>query len=425
MNEFDNNTDNFGDGSNKPPEKSDIIQNNTEEITNIDDNVKPFYIETIRTKKKKFNFKKSVGAVCIISILSGLCLGFGTGATIPLVESFVSQYSSNKKNESVFNQQITSVSHSNTVNIIKKVTPSVVAITSRVQGQDIFNTPYEQAGSGSGIIFHQTGNNVYIVTNFHVVESASDVGVSIQNNDLVPAKLVGKDVLSDLAVISVDKNDLKREKIDSISVAEFGDSDAIQAGDPVIAIGNALGEGNISTRGIVSAVKKDINVQGRKLHVLQTDAAINPGNSGGPLINSSGEVIGINAAKLEESNVEGVGYSITSNIAKPIIEKLMHKSDSPQLGVYISNIPQDIPNLPKAGVWVSEIIKGGSAEKAGIRKTDIITGFNGQPIFAPDQLTEAVQKCDVGDTVEVKLIRNGNENITIKLKLLVNTDTSF
>lgn len=311
----------------------------------------------------------------------------------------------------------------NTVALVKKVTPSVVCITSITQSQNWFNQTFESEGSGSGIIFSQDEANVYIATNAHVISGASRVQVSVEDNELVSATLVGKDTNADLAVISVSWQDLKAIGVNSVTLAQFGSSSNLQVGESVIAIGNALGGGNTATAGIVSALDKDVEIEGRKLTVIQTDAAINPGNSGGALVNSAGQVIGINTAKLAITSVEGIGYSIAADVAKPIIEQLMSTTDTPALGVYITTISQELAQqygLPTAGVLVQSVIDGGSAAGSDIRVNDIITSFNGQPVFTAEQLTTAVKSCKVGDMVDITVVRNG-ETKTISVKLLKST----
>ncbi len=308
----------------------------------------------------------------------------------------------------------------NTIEVIKKVKPSVVCITAVSQSQNIFNQVYQTEGSGSGIMFYKDDSRVYIATNNHVISGASDVSISINDSEkLIPATLVGKDANADLAVISVSISDITASGISNIQLAAFGDSDNLQVGESVIAIGNALGNGNTATAGIVSTVQKDVTIQGRKLSVIQTDAAINPGNSGGALVNSKGQVIGINTAKIALSDVEGIGYSIASNVAKPIIEQLMNSTNTPSLGVYITTITKDIAsqyNLPQAGVLIQQVIEGGSAYNAGLQAGDIVTAYNGSPVFTADQLISAVKESSVGNTATLTIIRNGQtKTITVKL----------
>lgn len=362
----------------------------------------------------------------ILAILVGAVVGLSSGITIP--------YFSNKMLSNIQNKQQIEASalgidsdakvvrtldeaSQNTVDIIKKVKPSVACITSVVQGVDFFNRAYESEGSGSGIVFYKDNINAYIVTNNHVIDGASRVTISLNECDLVSATLVGKNANSDLAVISVSLADLAAAGVKDVQVAAFANSDNVQIGETVIAIGNALGQGNTATKGIISNTARDINFNGKTLNVLQTDAAINPGNSGGALVNSSGQVIGINSAKIASTTVEGVGYSISSNSAKTNIEKIMNNTDSTTLGVTVATISEEDAinnNLPAAGVYVTEVVQGGNAYSAGIQQGDIITSFNNQPVFTSDQLVEAVQKCKIGDSVNVTIVRNG-ESKSIKV----------
>lgn len=380
-------------------------------------------------KKPLFSFSGIVklGVLgIIIGSVAGFAVPFTTGYVIPKLEQ-----NKNEVIEDMENSQTTPIeadavasnasldeASKNTIALIKKVKPSVVCITTTTQGQTWFNQIYESEGAGSGVIFHEDENNIYIVTNAHVISGASKVMLSVSESDLVSASLVGKDANADLAVLSVTKADLKTVGITGVTVAEFGGSD-LQVGESVIAIGNALGEGNTATAGIVSAVSKDVNIQGRKLTVVQTDAAINPGNSGGALINSKGQVIGINTAKLAITEVEGIGYAIASNVAKPIIEQLMNSTDTPALGVYITNISEEVAqayNLPQAGVMIESVIKGGSAANAGLREGDIITAFNDTPVFTSEQLLNIVKQQRVGDSVKITVIRDG-KTVEINVKL--------
>ncbi len=241
------------------------------------------------------------------------------------------------------------------------------------------------------------------------------------------AKLVGKDANADLAVISVSLKDLANAGVTNVQVAEFGNSEEVEVGETVIAIGNALGEGNTATKGILSSQTRDVNIQGTKLTVLQTDAAINPGNSGGALVNSKGQVIGINTAKISMTTVEGIGYSIASDVAKPIIEELMNSTSTPTLGVYITSISEEVAaqnNLPQAGVLVQKIIEGGSASYADIQAGDLITSFNGTPVFNTEQLMSAVKQCKIGETVDITIVRNGTTK-TVSVKMLESSSNTF
>ncbi len=375
--------------------------------------------------KKKHTFIKTV----IIALISGSTVGMSCGVAIPY---FANKIETSIEESQTVNEASTldtstdsniiktlDEASQNTVDIIKKVKPSVACITSVTQGVDFFNQIYESEGSGSGIVFYKDSENAYIVTNNHVISGASKVTISLNECDLVSASLVGKDSSADLAVISVSLSDLAAVGVTDVQVAEFGDSDSVQIGETVIAIGNALGKGNTATKGIISNTAKDIQFTSATLNVLQTDAAINPGNSGGALVNSSGQVIGINTAKIASTDVEGVGYSISSNSAKETIEKLVNNTDTPALGVSVVTVTEETAaqnNLPTAGVLITEVTQGGSAYASGLQAGDIITSFNNQPMFTKEQLVSAVQQCKIGDSVEVNIVRNG-ESQTIKVAM--------
>ncbi len=410
-----------------------------------------FYTENIKPQKEKrkmdAGFKKFVAAVCIASVVGGSSIGFGMGVGTPVANRYVlpaitnlfakdqpdNGSQSNDPAQFAFknsqNQEIQLMGSDSTVaSIVKQVEPSVVNISSTVV-TNYFNKAFEQPASGSGIIFYQTSDKVYIVTNNHVIDGAKKVSISISGLEQVSANLVGKDAQADLAVIAVKKSDLQAAGISSVTVAKFGDSDKLEVGEMAIAIGNAMGEGKTATLGIVSSKNKKVNIEGVDFTVLQTDAAINPGNSGGPLVNSKGEVIGINTAKLSESAVEGFGFSIQSNIAKPIIEQLIQQGSvkRPYLGIVGQNITKDIAeaySIPSLGVFVTEIMEGSSAAEAGLAANDIITSFDGVAITTMENLSNEIKKHKVGDAVEVKILRDGKKAMTLKVTLKDLNDTN-
>ena len=388
-----------------------------------------------RRRRKTKSFASRCAGVAAKAVCFGLAAGFVFGFSIPFASSYVvpkikqatsseQQLNVSTLSDSVMGDDASEVSmddaSANMIEVIKKVKPSVVCITSVSQSQNIFNQIYQTEGSGSGIMFYKDDSRVYIATNNHVINGASKVSVSINGSDkLISAELVGKDANADLAVIAVNVSDITAAGINDIQLATFGDSDSLQVGESVIAIGNALGNGNTATAGIVSSVQKDITIQNRKLSVIQTDAAINPGNSGGALVNSKGQVIGINTAKIALAEVEGIGYSITSNVAKPIIEQLMNSKGTPSMGVYVATITDEVAaeyGLPQAGVLIQQGVPGGSAAKAGLKAGDIVTSYNGTPIFSGDQLVSAIKESNVGDNVELTILRDGSP-MTISVKL--------
>ena len=404
-----------------------------------------FYHETIKNETKRYKKKKFQRATAIILIMCTLgttILGIVLGVGYPIVKNYffpginsensvnyidtpfinesLEEYDTNSgSNITVSDETIVIQSISD---VIKLVSPTVVSIKSVSKtSSDFFNLPYNESGSGSGIIFSQNTDQIFITTNYSVISGASSVWVQIDDSDDIRASFVGSKPESDIAVISISKEDVKKAGINSVSIAAFGDSDKMQVGDLVIAIGNAFGEGNIVTSGIVSAVNKEVTINQNTLVVIQTDAAINPGNSGGPLINAYGEIIGINIARTSRSDVEGMSYSISSNIAEPILEDIMKQTPKPFLGIVGIDLTKDLADYYKLptniGVLVKEIVPDSSAHKAGIHRTDIITGFNGASIFSMNQLSDEIQKCKVGDEVTVKVYRDGTTLMEFNVKL--------
>ncbi|MCL2852985.1 MAG: trypsin-like peptidase domain-containing protein [Defluviitaleaceae bacterium] len=323
------------------------------------------------------------------------------------------------------------------VELVAYIEPSVAAISTTGTVVDFFGSnpfrgPGERSliGSGSGILFADDEDRVYIVTNAHVIENASSVEVRVMGSSPVTARLVGMDADEDLAIISIMKDDFEQAGLANWSLAQFGDSDEMQVGQMVMAIGNALGGGNTATNGVISAREQQIVVEGRQYTVLQTNAAINPGNSGGPLINMDGEVIGINTAKISTAfNVEGMGYSITSNAARPVIERFMNGiSNRAFLGIEGRTIPREIAEmygLPEMGVFVNSVFNSAPAQVAGIEPGDIITSLDGEPVMTMESLQNRIASRDVGDTVNLRIIRNGNEFLSISVILDRLIDTSF
>jgi serine protease Do len=405
-----------------------------------------FYRETIKQYpsypvKPRMSWRKRLILICLACTLGTGTLGLGTGAAVVFAGNFwfggINRVKTGENLTGAFDYNIGSTRYvfsnaddareGSLSDMVRLMEPSVVKVSSVYEIPD--NELYQQyignenESNASGIIFREDAKNVYIATNFHVVDSAKDVTVRIAGSNPITAQPVGMNGSADLAVISVSKGEMKQAGVDSIVIAAFGDSDLMEVGDTVIAIGNALGEGNIATQGIISATEKNILVDNRSLTVLQTDAAINRGNSGGALFNVRGEVIGINSAKLMSYSVEGMGYSISSNIAMPILEDLMLTSSRPQLGIYGGTLTAEyaeefgIQGVPLMGVHVSSVIPGMGAERAGIQADDIITGFNGAPVFTMEQLKAAIRECNIGDTVEVNVLR---KNRLVELSVNLN-----
>lgn len=309
--------------------------------------------------------------------------------------------------------------------IVKSAMPSVVAINNTMLYQSNnwwgMSQTYEVPSSGSGIIIGQNDEELLIATNNHVVEDSENLSVVFIDDTSVNASIKGTDADSDLAVIAVALKDIPEDTLSQISVAKLGDSDALEVGQGVVAIGNALGYGQSVTVGYVSALNREVKVDNTVTrNLLQTDAAINPGNSGGALLNMKGEVIGINAAKYSSTDVEGIGYAIPISKAQEILSTLMTQRTKNQtvaegeegyLGIQGLTVDdsmvkqQDMP----AGVFVYGIIDGGAAANSDLRKRDIIVKFDGQSVKSMAALQDLLKYYKAGETEElgVKSLENG------------------
>lgn len=321
--------------------------------------------------------------------------------------------------------------------MVEDLSPAIVGITN-LQAQSnssLFGSSSSdssedtESGSGSGVIFKKENGKAYIITNNHVVEGASSLKVSLYDGTEVTAKLVGSDSLTDLAVLQISDDHVTK-------VANFGDSSDLRTGETVIAIGDPLGKdlSRTVTQGIVSGVDRTVSMSTSagetSINVIQTDAAINPGNSGGPLLNTDGKIVGINSMKISEDDVEGIGFAIPSNDVKPIAEELLSKGqiERPYIGVSMLDLEQVPQNYQEGtlglfgsqlnkGVYIREVASGSPAEKAGLKAEDIIIDLKGKEIDTGSELRNILYKdAKIGDTVEVKILRNGKE-MTKKIKL--------
>ena len=305
--------------------------------------------------------------------------------------------------------------------IAKNAMPSIVSITnmSVQEVQSFFGGTQQQESTsvGSGIIIGQTDSELLILTNNHVVEGNEKLTVSFVDNESVEANVKGTDSTKDLAVVAVKISDVKDSTMDEIAVATMGDSSKLEVGEQVVAIGNALGYGQSVTSGIVSATERTLDgYEGGTL--IQTDAAINPGNSGGALLNSNGEVIGINTAKVATDSVEGMGYAIPISDASDTIQNLMNQETKTKVseaeqgylgiqGVDVSDESAKMYNMP-TGVYISDVVKNGGAQQAGLTKGSVITGLEGTTISDMNSLKEQLQYYRVGDKVKVTVQVPGN-----------------
>ena len=321
-----------------------------------------------------------------------------------------------------------SSSSSNVASVVNEVMPSVVSITSTIQSSNyyVFGSQ-ESEGAGSGFIVAKTKDSLMIATNNHVVSDATSLTVGFVDDTTAKATVVGTDSSADLAVISVKIKDIKDSTASKIKVATLGSSDDLKVGEEVVAIGNALGYGQSVTTGVVSAKNREVSLTDGTMNLLQTDAAINPGNSGGVLINMDGQVVGINNAKLEDTSVEGMGYAIPITTAKTILTDLMNASsvstkDAAFLGVVGRDINESYSSalgIP-SGIYVSQVVSGSPAEKAGISAGDVITKFEGNNVSTMSGLKEKLALKKANTKVKITFKR-ANQSGTYEEKTVTVT----
>lgn len=379
-----------------------------------------------KNKKKKFGMKKYVAAATAAAVLNMAILGgifsvgyyMGNHKYSSVAKNSVVQSMNESKNSSASGAKKTveSGQELSTVDISKKVGPSVVGITSQIQsGMSIFGTATTSEGSGSGIIISDDG---YVVTNNHVIDGATKVTITLNTGSVYDAKVIGKDDKTDLAVI-------KFEPKESITVAELGDSTKLEVGEKAVAIGNPLGMEffGSTTQGIISAVNRTITVENRTMNVIQTDAAINAGNSGGALVNSYGQVIGINAVKISSSSVEGMGFAIPISEATPVISDLMqygYVKGRPVIGISSRDVTEYMSarqGWPQ-GVQVMAVQQGSGADVAGLEQGDIIIKADGKEIKSVDELNKIKDTHKPGEFISMEVYKYStglNQRVSVKL----------
>ncbi len=402
-------------------------------------------------EKKKGNAGKFVAVGVAACLIVGLMMGVGYAGTNYMRQYVMSDQTGDTASSGETGSDISIATTApvaskadaealgDVSDIVEAVMPAVVSISSKITTtSDWFGQQVSQQseGSGSGIILSQDKENLYIATNNHVVEDSEELSAKFIDDEVVTAQIKGTDEDADLAVVAVALSDIPKETRDQIKVAVLGDSDALKVGEPVVAVGNALGYGQAVTNGIVSAKERDVVLTDKTMKLLQTNAAINPGNSGGPLLNASGQVIGINSVKYASSEVEGMGFAIPIATAKPILEDLINEREIPEnqqaaLGIIGQTISQSAVKgygFPQ-GVYVREVNKNSAAEKAGIQFGDIITKFDGRDVTSMESLTALLGKKAAGDKVDVTVMRqseNGQykENtVSVTLQKKAQTDT--
>ncbi|WP_181347680.1 S1C family serine protease [Thalassobacillus sp. CUG 92003] len=375
---------------------------------------------TEQQKKKRSGFAYSVlGAIIAIFVVTTVFQWKGVSVEV------------NTDKPSAQADEVTLEDKSEVTQAVEETSPAVVGVNSMQGATNALQEEQQKAGTGSGVIYKQENGNAFVVTNHHVVENASSLEVVLNGGQTVEAELKGSDPFSDLAVLQI--ND---EHVDK--VAELGSTEDVEVGQTAIAIGNPLGMEltGSATKGIVSGLNRNIPVDLNgdrqpdwQTEVLQTDAAINPGNSGGPLINLQGEVIGINSMKIAKAEVEGIGFSIPMDVAKPIIQDLEADGEvkRPYMGVALQDLNQvpaaiqrqelNLPNKLEGGVVVASVKEGTPAAEADLQKYDVITAIEGNQVNNLIELRKYLyNEAETGEQVELTLYRNGKEtNVNLEL----------
>lgn len=374
---------------------------------------------------------KLVASAAVFGLVAGACfvgVSVAKDKLYPSTADRIETTSGTTSAKSETSSSGSSSSSSNVASVVNEVMPSVVSITSTIQSSNYYGFgTQESEGAGSGFIVAKTKDNLMIATNNHVVSDATSLTVGFVDDTTAKATVVGTDSSADLAVISVKIKDIKDSTASKIKVATLGSSDDLKVGEEVVAIGNALGYGQSVTTGVVSAKNREVSLTDGTMNLLQTDAAINPGNSGGVLINMDGQVVGINNAKLEDTSVEGMGYAIPITTAKTILTDLMNASsvstkDAAFLGVVGRDINESYSSalgIP-SGIYVSQVVSGSPAEKAGISAGDVITKFEGNNVSTMSGLKEKLALKKANTKVKITFKR-ANQSGTYKEKTVTVT----
>ncbi|MFC2947813.1 S1C family serine protease [Virgibacillus sediminis] len=388
---------------------------------------------TLEEKKSKNNPRKASGKS---ALMGGVVGGILSAIIVSLVFMFGFTPSSTSGDNQSGDEEVPATSMVESISNedaatsenISETAEAVVGIVN-LQQQNIWMESQE-SGAGSGIVYKKEGGKAYVVTNHHVVEGAEELEVVINDEERVPAKILGSDALTDLAVLEIDGSHID-------TVASLGSSSELKVGEPVMAIGNPLGLefANTVTQGIISGMNRSVSVDTNGdsradwvTEVLQTDAAINPGNSGGALVDAEGNVIGINSMKIASEQVEGIGFAIPIDQALPIMEELRKNGEivRPLIGITTASLNQvppqvqlelSLPEDVEGGMVIAEVQEGSAAEKAGLKRFDVITAINGNKVTSILELRQYLySEASIGETVEIEFYRDGNKE-TVNLEL--------
>ena len=363
--------------------------------------------ELNQKKNKSITLKKQILFLLLVAVVS-----FSSSAlAITLLkqpETIVYQTPNNMMLTSSNNEELNNVAQ-----VAKIVESSVVEIKTEQTSTSPWLQQYVTEGAGSGVIYSTNG---YILTNNHVIEGATSITVKMHDGSTYPATLIATDSKTDVALLKIEKNDC--------IPAILGNSENLVVGEAAIAVGNPLGElGGTVTNGIISALDREITIDGRTRNLLQTNAAINPGNSGGGLFNANGELIGLVVAKSSGSNIEGLGFAIPVNDVKVVAEELLEKgyvSGRPAMGIKLISISNTLQaqqyGVNQLGVYITEVLQGSAAEKAGLQKDDYLISIEGTIIDSYETLASFIDKYKVGDTLTIEIKRN-SEILQVQLTL--------
>ena len=369
-----------------------------------DNNTYNFQEPPVKVKKKR-GFNKTIAAVIVCTLCSGF---IGSGVTYLALKDNLKETKTINVNPSKFDTKSEALSATEAYN---KVAPAAVVVSTKSVTQGYFMQTKEVEGIGSGFIINEEG---YILTNYHVVKGAQEISVTLSNDVTTTAQIVNYDENQDVAMIKITDESVKIP-----ATVELGDSDSLQPGEEVIAIGTPLSTelSSTVTKGIISATSRSVAVEsGVTMNLIQTDAAINAGNSGGPLVNTKGEVVGINSSKISGEAVEGIGFSIPINDIKDKIESL--SKPILNLGISVRTIDEALSKQlnMEQGLYVVEVTEFSSAEKAGLKAGDIIVKADVNRITTFDEFKAVKNGKEEGDEISLEVIRNG-ESKTINVKL--------
>ncbi len=360
--------------------------------------------ESVPLKPKTPSYKRHIPLLMAGCLLLGGIGGFGGAILAGALQS---------SNKAVIYQGVEqkdqngdTITNMSVKDIVANTEKSVVEITTESAATDSFFSQMVTKGAGSGVIISDNG---YIVTNHHVIDGANKITVRTKEGKEYAAKLIGSDQKTDLAVLKIEASNL--------TAAVLGTSSSLSVGDEAIAIGNPLGElGGTVTRGIISALDREITIDGQSMTLLQTDTAINKGNSGGGLFNDSGKLIGIVNAKSSGTSVEGLGFAIPIDTAKPVIESIIENgyvTGRPQLGVSMVDVTDELSafqaGVNDLGVYIAKVVKGSAADEAGMEVKDRVISVEGKEIQSSSEISKLIDGKSVGDTIEIIVERDGKE----------------